>query len=398
MRLNRSADGNLQNYVNSLFHMPALPHPLTLEDQMLAGHRWQARRALWPQTLFLAATYGVLAWVLVLLWWRVDAHWITAGAMWIRAHETLLALAAIGVAMVLARTRLRRDARRHAASAGAAMPVWRDMQRRRDTRTRMVLGLHAVASVTLVVGMVALHDPGAAWSSAASLRWSLLAALLTIVFMPAPAGRASTQATRPPRLAQVPRWLASLGSTDLPHLPQWWWQRAGSAWMRGRAATAMATGLLLAPTEAIAILLPMSLLMLAALFNALDVAHRLAAEVASVLAARPPCARRLWRALWPLHLGLTGLLAFVSSVLLQLVRITPAVTLVIGVAVVITASIDFLLAIVLRHAPHRLGLARMQLAVLAAALASAMPPLLPLAASGLLVLLARRVWRGDVHA
>ena len=39
-----------------------------------------------------------------------------------------------------------------------------------------------------------------------------------------------------------------------------------------------------------------------------------------------------------------------------------------------------------------------QLAVLAAALASAMPPLLPLAASGLLVLLARRVWRGDVHA
>lgn len=378
--------------------MSTLPHPLTLEDRMLARNRWQARRALWPQTSFIVAMYAALAAVVLLLWSRVDAHWIETGATWIRAHESMLAFAMIIAATMWVRAMLRRDALRHADSAHAAAPVWRDMQRRRDAHTRLGLAVRVVLAGVLWIGLIAVHDTIAAGRMAASLRWSVLAALLAIVFVPAPTGIVSARTSQSPRLARVPRWLATLGTTDLPHLPQWWWQRAGAAWMRGRAGAWLAAGLLLAPTDAVAIVLPITLLVLGALIHALDAAHRLSEEIARLLATRPPSARRIWRALWPLHASLTIGLLLLTGLLLHALSIAVFWIAVIALMLAVIANIDLLLAIVLRNPPQRLGIARMQVLVAAIAVASAMPPLLPLCALGLLGVLLQRVWRDDAHA
>jgi hypothetical protein len=168
--------------------------------------------------------------------------------------------------------------------------------------------------------------------------------------------------------------------------------------MRGRAASALATGLLLAPSEAAAIVVPITLLLLALLINALDAAHRLAGDVARLLAARPAAPRRLWRNLWPLHALLTAALVLAVASLLHLLGAGLGFAMLVVVALMLAASVDLLLAVVLRDAPQRLGIARTQCLILAAALASAFAPLVLPGAILLLAALARRVARDDAHA
>ncbi len=378
--------------------MPALSHPLTLEDRSLAANRRRAWREAWAQSLFVGGSYAVFAMLAMAAWLRLDPDLLAPAADWIVAHATALALGALVAAAWTMRRRLGADARRHAQSSHAALPVWRDAQRQRDTRLRWQFAAGLVAAGGVLVGLFALHDASAALGVAGALRWSLLAAVLAIVFVPPPRSAIAATTAASPRLAAAPRWIAALATHDLPHLPQWWWQRAGSSWMRGRAASALATGLLLAPSEAAAIVVPITLLLLALLINALDAAHRLAGDVARLLAARPAAPRRLWRNLWPLHALLTAALVLAVASLLHLLGAGLGFAMLVVVALMLAASVDLLLAVVLRDAPQRLGIARTQCLILAAALASAFAPLVLPGAILLLAALARRVARDDAHA
>jgi len=378
--------------------MPALSHPLTLEDRSLAANRRRAWREAWAQSLFVGGSYAVFAMLAMAAWLRLDPDLLAPAADWIVAHATALALGALVAAAWTMRRRLGADARRHAQSSHAALPVWRDAQRQRDTRLRWQFAAGLVAAGGVLVGLFALHDASAALGVAGALRWSLLAAVLAIVFVPPPRSAIAATTAASPRLAAAPRWIAALATHDWPHLPQWWWQRAGSSWMRGRAASALATGLLLAPSEAAAIVVPITLLLLALLINALDAAHRLAGDVARLLAARPAAPRRLWRNLWPLHALLTAALVLAVASLLHLLGAGLGFAMLVFVALMLAASVDLLLAVVLRDAPQRLGIARTQCLILAAALASAFAPLVLPGAILLLAALARRVARDDAHA
>ena len=378
--------------------MPALSHPLTLEDRSLAANRRRAWREAWAQSLFVGGSYAVFAMLAMAAWLRLDPDLLAPAADWIVAHATALALGALVAATWTIRRRLGADARRHAQSSHAALPVWRDAQRQRDTRLRWQFAAGLVAAGGVLVGLLALHDASAALGVAGALRWSLLAAVLAIVFVPPPRSAIAATTAASPRLAAAPRWIAALATHDWPHLPQWWWQRAGSSWMRGRAASALATGLLLAPSEAAAIVVPITLLLLTLLINALDAAHRLAGDVARLLAARPAAPRRLWRNLWPLHALLTAALVLAVASLLHLLGAGLGFAMLVVVALMLAASVDLLLAVVLRDAPQRLGIARTQCLILAAALASAFAPLVLPGAILLLAALARRVARDDAHA
>jgi len=380
--------------------MPAFPHPLTVEDQLLAGNRWRARRELWPQSLFLFGMYAALAAVALLFWLRVDAATVAALVVAVRQHEVDLALLTLALSAAVTRRALLVDALRQRAGAYAALPIWREMQARRDARTRALWILRAGASVVTVLVLFALRDGADAWTLTRSLVWSVFALVLAGVFVPTPRRALSNlEATSArARLAVAPRWLDALSSASLPHLPQWWWQQAGQVWLRGRASTTLAVGLLLAPMEAAAILVPLTLFMLVALVSALDVAHGLAAQLTAVLAARPPQARALWRALLPLHSLLVALVVLFVAALLHLVRAPASWLLIASLGIVLVASVDLLLAIVVRRAPQRLPIARIQVLLIAIAIASALPPLLPLFAAALLYFLARRVLADGAHA
>lgn len=373
--------------------MPALPHPLTLEDRMLAGHRWRARRVALAQTLFSGFAAALLAALALVAWLNSNPRWLAPTLDWLDGHAAPLALAALGASAWAMRQRMAADARRHAASSAAALPIWREVQRQRDTRLRWRFALQWTAALALLVGLTALHAGYAVWPALDALRWSWLAALLAIVFVPAPRVRPDDTHVLPPRLARVPAWFAIFGSRALPNLPQWWWQRAGSTWMRGRAASALGVGLLLAPSEVAAMVVPLIALLLMALVNALDGAHRLAGAISQLLAERPPRPRQLWRSLLPLHGALASLLvALVLALCQQLGFGTMALALIAATAFLVV-QIDLLMALALRHRPARLVSARRQCALVAAALASAFPPLLLLAVAVLWVLLMQRIWR-----
>lgn len=389
---------NLSHRARSIFAMPALPHPLTLEDRALAAHRWQARREARGQSLFLVAAYAVLAWLTLAAWLRHDAGWIASTLAWIHGHAVALAVAALVVSGWTMRRLMAADARRHARSSHAALPIWREMQRQRDTRLRWRFALQLSGALVCLAALVALQDVVAAWTMLDGLRWSWLAAVLALVFVPPPRRSSEGIGLDPPRLARAPAWLHWLDTPALPHLPQWWWQRAGASWMRGRAASALAFGLLVAPSEAAAIVVPVTLLMLMALANGLDIAHRLAGDVSQLLAERPPHARRIWRCLLPLHLLLALSLVSLVLALMHALGLGPLALALLAAALCLTAQIDLLLALLLRQQAARLGLVRVQCAVVAAALASAFPPLLPVAAAGLWLWLMRRVWTEAAHA
>jgi hypothetical protein len=378
--------------------MPALTHPLTLEDRALSRNRWRQRRVAWGQSLFLGVVHAMLATLAVMLWLQLDPGTLVSAARWIDLHASALALSALVGAAWAMRRQLVADARRHARSSHAALPVWRDAQRQRDTRLRWLFACGLALASVAAMGLVALHDAASALTAADALRWSVLAALLAIVFVPAPRDRMTPEIAISARQATAPRWITALATHEWPHLPQWWWQRAGSTWMRGRAASALATGLLLAPSEAVAVVVPITLLLLGLLLNALDAAHRLAGDVARLLAMRPAPPRRLWRNLWPLHALLTAALALVVASLLHLLGAGLGIVMLVVAALMLGASIDLLLAVVLRDTPQRLGIARTQCLVLAAALASAFAPMVLPGALLLLAALARRVARDDGHA
>jgi hypothetical protein len=378
--------------------MPALTHPLTLEDRALTRNRWRQRRVAWGQSLFLVVVHATLATLAVMSWLQLDPRKLVSAARWVDLHASVLALAALLGAAWAMRRQLVADARRHAGSSHAALPIWRDVQRHRDTRLRWRFALQLTTTMLVAAALVAVHDVATAGSALDGLRWSWLAAVLALVFVPAPSHRPGTAATSLPRIARVPNWIAVFASRTLPHLPQWWWQRAGTTWMRGRAASALAIGLLVAPSEAAALIVPVVLLMLMALINALDVAHRLAGEISMLLAERPPVTHRLWRDLMPLHTLLTMLLIAPVLALLHLLGLGVPVLLVVAVVIALAAQIDLLFALVLRHRPARIGVVRLQCIVVAAALASAFAPLLLLAAVMLWALLMRRVWRDGPHA
>lgn len=380
--------------------MPALPHPLTLEDQLLARNRGRARRELWAQSLFIVALYAALGGFALLSWLGVDTTRVLAVVAAVERHQGALALLALVAAVLATRARLRADARRHLASAHAALPIWRDLQLGRDRRLRTQLVLRLVLGFALAVTLIAVHDGSAAWAAADALRWSLVAAFLAIVLAPAAdARRLVSEGAQPrARAATVPRWLSALARPALPHLPQWWWQRSASLWLRGRAATAVGIGLLLAPAEAAAIVLPIVLLMLMALLNALDVAHRLAADIESALAARPPMPKLLLQALWPLHATLTLVAAAFLALILLVLQASWPLCVLVAIAVMLLSALDLRLAVLLRRDARRIRIARTQVLLVLAALASALPMLLPLAALALLVALERRLRAESTHA
>ena len=378
--------------------MPALPHPLTLEDRLLAGNRWRARRAALGESMFLGAGYAALLLLAVWAWLRLDARAVAAVAAWIDVQATALTLAALLATAWAMRHRLTLDALRHARSSQAALPIWRETQRRRDVRVRTRFALALTLAAAAAWGLLALHDAQAATRIAAALRFALLAAWLAVVFVPAPRHGPDRMRGEQARLARVPRWIDVLARRDVPHLAQWWWQRAGSTWMRGRAATALAAGLLLAPSEAAAVVLPLALLVLMALVNALDVAHRLGGDAARLLAERPPGARRLWRNLWPLHLTLAAMLVVLVLGVLHLVGVGASALLAVGAAILLIAQIDFLLALLLRRHPERWPIVRLQAAVVAIAVAGAFPPLLVVGAVAGWAWLLQRVLREDGDA
>ncbi|HRG17382.1 MAG TPA: hypothetical protein PLB00_15395, partial [Pseudomonadota bacterium] len=109
--------------------MPALSHPLTLEDRSLAANRRRAWREAWAQSLFVGGSYAVFAMLAMAAWLRLDPDLLAPAADWIVAHATALALGALVAAAWTMRRRLGADARRHAQSSHAALPVWRDAQR-----------------------------------------------------------------------------------------------------------------------------------------------------------------------------------------------------------------------------------------------------------------------------
>lgn len=380
--------------------MPALPHPLTLEDQMLARNRSRVRRELWGQSLFVAAAHAALALLGLLLWLRVDPAQLQRATTMVTQHQVGMALLALLAGLAATHARLVADARRHLASSHAALPIWREMQSVRDRRLRARLILGTALGLALAIGLLALHDLGVAWSAAGALRWSLAAAFLAIVFAPgANAGTVLAHATaRSARMASLPRWLGWMQRPALPHLPQWWWQRSASLWLRGRAATSLALGLLLAPTEATAILVPVTVLMLMALLNALDVAHRLGGEVESALAQRPPSPRLLSRALSPLHAALSLAIAAFLALLLQLLQAPALLAALVAAAVLLLSAIDLRLGLLLRREPRRLPLVRTQVLLVLAAVAAAMPPLLLPLAIVLLVACERRLRAESAHA
>lgn len=378
--------------------MPALPHPLTLEERLLAENRWRARRAAIGESMFLGAGHAALLLLAVWAWLWLDAGVFAAMAAWVELQATSATLAVLVATAWAMRQRLARDARRHARSSQAALPIWRETQRRRDTRVRTRFALALTLGAAAAWALIALHDAQAATRIAAALRFALLAAWLAIVFVPAPPLGPDRLDAVSARLARVPRWIDRLAARDLPHLPQWWWQRAASTWMRGRAATALGAGLLLAPSEAVAIVVPLALLVLMALINALDVAHRLGGDAARLLAERPPGARRLWRSLWPLHLTLVAMLVALVLGVLHLVGVGAAALLAVGAAIVLVAQIDFLLALVLRRRPQRLPIVRLQAGLVAIAVAGAFAPLLVVGAVAGWAWLLRRVLREDGDA
>ena len=380
--------------------MSSVPHPLTLEDRALNGNRWRARRVLWAQTVFVGTMYAALATALVLWWLDADVAWLPQALAALQRHAAMLAVLGLLVGAAMTRQALHRDALRHNASAYAALPIQREMQQRRDWRVRagLVAGWSGAAAVLGIA--LALRDGAAALAAAESLRWSLVAAVLATVMVPAPAWtpRVSEERTRSARVASTPRALVWLSVAALPHLPEWWWQRAGQTWMRGRATGVLAVGLALAPTEAAAIIVPITLLLFGALLNGLDVAHRLAGDVERLLAARPPAATQVWRALLPLHAVLAiAIAACVGSMMLAIG--VPTVLMLALVAMwLIAASIDLLLAIRLRQAPQRLTLARTQLLLVTIAIASGLPLLLPVLAIAVLWVLARQLRADAAHA
>lgn len=380
--------------------MSALPHPLTLEDRLLARNRGRARRELWAQSLFVAFLYAALGGFALLLWLGVDGARVQVMVLAAERHQVALSLVALVAAVLTTRARLRTDARRHLASAHAALPIWRDVQAGRDRRLRAQLVLRLALGFVLAVALVAVHDGAAAWAVADALRWSLVAAFLAIVLVPAADPRRLVSAGVQPRAraATVPRWLGGLARPALPHLPQWWWQRSASLWLRGRAATTLAVGLLLAPSDAAAILLPIVLLMLMAVLNALDVAHRLAAEVESALAARPPTPKVLLQALWPLHTTLSLAAAVLPALILLLLRAPGSLCAGVAIGVLLLSALDLRLAVLVRRDVRRLPIARTQVLLVLAALASALPMLLPAAALALLWTLARRLHAESMHA
>jgi hypothetical protein len=378
--------------------MPALPHPLTLEERLLAENRWRARRAAIGESAFLGAGYAALSLLALWAWWRLDARAFAAMAAWVEVQATSLTLAALVVTAWAIRQRLAMDARRHAHSSQAALPIWRETQRRRDTRVRSRFALALTLGAVAAWALIALHDAQGATRIAAALRFALLAAWLAVVFVPAPRPGPDRLHAASARLARVPRWIEWLAARDLPHLSQWWWQRAASAWMRGRAATALGAGLLLAPSEAAAVVVPLTLLALMALVNALDAAHRLAGEVLRLLAERPPGARRLWRNLWPLQLVLAAMAALLVLGVLHLLGAGVAVLLATAAAILLIAQIDFLLALVLRRRPERLPIVRLQTGLIAIAVAGAFAPLLLVGAVAGWIWLLRRVLREDGDA
>jgi hypothetical protein len=380
--------------------MPALPHPLTLEDQLLARNRGRARRELWGQSLFVAAAYASLALLGLLLWLRVDPAQLDAASTMIERHRVALTVLALVAGLALTHARLVADTRRHLASAHAALPIWRDMQAVRDRRLRTRLVQRAALGFALVPLLAAMRNPAAAWAMADALRWSLAAAFLAIVFAPGANARTvlALYAQRRARPASLPRWLAWMQHPLLPHLPQWWWQRSASLWLRGRAATTLAFGLLLAPTDAIAILLPFVLLMLMAVLNALDVAHRLAAEIESALAARPPTPKVLLRALWPLHATLSLAAAVLPALILFLLQAPGLLCAGVAIAILWWSALDLRLAVLLRRDARRIRIARTQVLLVLAALAGALPMLLPVTALALLVALERRLLAESAHA
>lgn len=373
--------------------MPALPHPLTLEDRMLAGHRRRARREVAAQSLFLGVAGALLAAFALAAWLNSDPRWLAPTLTWIDGHAAPLALAALGASAWAMRQRMAADARRHVASSAAALPIWREVQRQRDTRLRWRFALQWTAALALLVALAALHAGDALWPALDGLRWSWLAALLAIVFVPAPRLRPHDAHLLPPRLARVPRGFAIFGSREFPNLPQWWWQGAGATWMRGRAAGALAFGLLIAPSEVAAIVVPLIALLLMALVNALDGAHRLAGAISQLLAERPPRVRQLWRSLMPLHGALALLLVALVLALCHRLGSGTAMLALIAVTTVLLVQIDLLMALTLRHRPARLAPVRRQCVLFAAALTSAFPPLLLLAAVVLWALLMQRLWR-----
>ncbi|MCC6563079.1 MAG: hypothetical protein IT478_17120 [Xanthomonadales bacterium] len=380
--------------------MPALPHPLTLEDQLLARNRGRLRRELWGQSLFVALAYAALALLGLLLWLRVDPVQLGRISTMVERHQVALAVLALLAGVAATHARLVADARRHFASSHAALPIWRDTQAARDRRLRTRLVLRAALGFALVPLLLALRNPAAAWAMAGALRWSLAAAFLAIVFAPGANVRAvlAQDTARRARPASLPRWLGWMQRPALPHLPQWWWQRSASLWLRGRAAASLAIGLLLAPTDAAAILVPISVLMLMALLNALDVAHRLGSEVESALAQRPPSPRVLSLALRPLHAMLSLAAATRLALLLQSLQAPAVLAVLVAAAVLLLSAIDLRLALLLRREPHRLTLVRTQVLLVLAATAGAMPLLLPLLAPALLIACEQRLRAESAHA
>jgi hypothetical protein len=154
----------------------------------------------------------------------------------------------------------------------------------------------------------------------------------------------------------------------------------------------------LAPTDAIAILLPFVLLMLMAVLNALDVAHRLAAEIESALAARPPTPKVLLRALWPLHATLSLAAAVLPALILFLLQAPGLLCAGVAIAILWWSALDLRLAVLLRRDARRIRIARTQVLLVLAALAGALPMLLPVTALALLVALERRLLAESAHA
>ena len=380
--------------------MPALPRPLTLEDQMLPRNRGRLRRELWGQSLFVAGRMRRS---------RCSAcccrcAWTPRGcspvAALVERRQVTLAVLAMVTGVAATHARLVADARRHLASSHAALPIWRDMQAARDRRIRSRLILSAALGFALALLLLALHDHAVAWATGDALRWSLAATFLAIVFAPGANARAllAHTAARSARMASLPRWLGWMQRPALPHLPQWWWQRSASLWLRGRAATSLALGLLLAPADAAAILVPISVLMLMALLNALDVAHRLGAEVETALAQRPPTPRLLSQALRPLHAALALAIAAFLALLLQLLQAPLLLVALVASGVLLLSAIDLRLALLLRRQVRRLTLVRTQVLLVFAAVASAMPLLLPVLMITLLVGCERRLRAESAHA
>lgn len=368
--------------------MHSVWHPQWRCAELLSANRWQMRRRLLGQTLF----YGLisigavllLAWQLrMLLLPHLDLIWRS----W-QAQASGIALVAAGYCWLAGKAALQRALLQFQDGPFAALPVAdAEQQRWLHHLAWRRLGWHLLALAALA-GL--LYSPGIT----ASVRIALIGTAALAICVGHLLARLSVRIPGPLETARahavqtIGRPWVWLSAADLPHLPVLQVQFGTALWWAGRARLGLLVLVLMAPREAMAVLVPILGMALWYGASQLEAMHRSLFALHDLLAAYPLSGGRLLRAAWRAPALLMVVLASMLAALLG-ANGAPWPLLVATIALLAAmASIDLLWCLRFRDQPGHGQRVRLVSAVLVLIVLQQWP-------IGVLPLLAVLLWRAS---